>query len=169
MNARSLSATLLIALSLTPALAAQSVPYLPVPRGAAVILDTGSTNTAGYRIIVQRDGTAEYIMGGERRTVHISAGKTTAIFNDLVAAMPLSHLSSGHCMKSASFGSSTFAWWRGQRSPDLQCASDPRATALYASISGLVIELGLARRVMRPLPTNEPRRPMPEPSPSTSM
>lgn len=145
------------------------VPHLPIPRGAAVILDTGSTNTSGYRIVVQRDGAAEYVIDHRRQKTQISKTATEAFFTALEAAMPLSSLASGHCMKSASFGSSTFAWWRGQRSPDLQCAAAPRATALYSSISGIVLELGLTHRVMRGLPTNEPRRPMPEPSPSSSM
>jgi hypothetical protein len=154
---------LVIALCAAPALAAQQVPYLPVPRGAAVILDTGSTNALGYRIVVQRNGDVEYVTGSERKKTRIGEQKADAFFSDLTAAMPLSKLRSGNCMKSASFGTSTFAWWHGQRSSDLQCAADPQATALYSSVSAIAIKLGLGR-ILRPLPTNEPRRPMPEPS-----
>jgi hypothetical protein len=169
MNNRSRRLTLglyvCVALSAAPALAAQPVPYLPVPRDAAVILNTGSTNAAGYRIVVQRDGQAEYVLGGVRKKVQLSAQKTESFFSDMSAAMPLSGLRAGHCMKSASFGSSTFVWWRGKRSPDLQCAADPKATALYSSVSKVATELGLDRVIIPPMP-NEPRRPMPEPSPS---
>ena len=157
-----------IALSAIPALGAQAVPYLPVPHDAAVILNTGSTNAQGYRIVVQRDGQAEYVMGSARKKVQLSAQKTESFFADMSAAMPLTALRAGHCMKSASFGSSTFVCCRGKRSPDLQCAADPKATALYSSVSKVAIELGLDRIIIPPMP-NEPRRPMPEPSPSVSM
>jgi hypothetical protein len=157
-----------VALCAAPALAAQAVPYLPVPHDAAVILNTGSTNALGYRIVVQRDGQAEYVMGSVRKKAQLSAQKTESFFADMSAAMPLTALAVGHCMKSASFGSSTFVWWRGKRSPDLQCAADPKATALYSSVSKIAIELGLDRIIIPPMP-NEPRRPMPEPSPSASM
>jgi hypothetical protein len=167
MTARSLLAALVFALATVPALGAQAVPYLPVQHDAAVILETGSTNALGYRIVVRRSGAAEYVEGAVRRTTTLRANTTANFFADLKAAMPLSTLPAARCMKSASFGSSTFGWWRGQRSPDLQCIADPRATALYSDVKTIAVELGLGQRVIPPL-QNEPRRPMPEPSPTPS-
>lgn len=159
------AALMFLCLSIASA-APAPVPYLPVPHHATVILDTGSTNALGYRIVVARDGSAEWVMGSTRQRAQLSKSTTDTLFADLKAAMPLSQLQSTHCMKSASFGTSTFAYWEHQRSPDLQCTEDPHATALYASIQAVVAELGIGKRVI-PLP-NEPRRPMPEPSVSPS-
>lgn len=168
MSKRLVLAAVLCGLGIAPALAVQPVPYLPVPHDAAVILDTGSTNTPGYRIVVQRNGDVEYVIGGLRNTMHADAGQTTKLFGALTSGMPLSQLVSARCMKSASFGTAMFAYWNHQRSPDLTCPGDDRAKAVYASVSTFVDTLGITQRVSHPLPTNEPRRPMPEPSPSTS-
>ncbi len=157
----------LVLLCLSNASAASApVPYLPVPHHATVILNTGSTNSPGYRIVVARDGSAQWVMGSTRQSGQLSKESTDALFSDLQAAMPLSQLQSAHCMKSASFGTSTFAYWEHQRSPDLQCVADPHATALYSSIQAVVVELGIGKRTI-PMPTG-PRRPMPEPSVSPS-
>ena len=88
---------------------------------------------------------------------------TDALFTALSAAMPLSQLRAAECEKSASFGTSTFAYWRHKRSNDLECPADPRATELYSSIAGVVVELGIGKRMI-PMMPNEPRRPMPQPT-----
>src|SRR5271166_6426850 len=146
-------------LGIAPALAASPVPLLPVPHDAAVILDSGSTNAPGYRVVVQRAGTV-------RSTVHAGAAQTAALFAALSAGMPLSHLQSGHCMKSASFGTSMFVYWNHQRSPDLTCPADARSKSVFSSVSEFVYGLGIPHRVG--LPVNEPRRPLPEATPSAS-
>jgi hypothetical protein len=167
MTNRLVLAVMLCALGIAPALAAQTVPYLPVPHEAAVILNTGSTNAPGYRIVVERAGDVEYVIGGLRNTMHADTGQTAKLFNALASGMPLSQLGSARCMKSASFGTAMFVYWNHQRSPDLTCPGDDRAKAVYASVSTFVDALGITRRVLHPLP-NEPRRPIPEPSPSAS-
>jgi hypothetical protein len=179
MSKRLVLAALLCGLGIAPALADQPlpriydtatvhVPYLPVPHDAAVILDTGSTNTLGYRVVVQRNGDVEYVIGGVRNTMHADAGQTAKLFTALAAGMPLSQLQSARCMKSASFGTAMFAYWNHQRSPDLTCPAGDQAKAVYANVSRFVDALGITRRVSHPLPPNEPRRPIPEPSPSPS-
>jgi hypothetical protein len=168
MSKRLVLAALLCSLGIAPALAAAAVPYLPVPHGAAVILDTGSTNTLGYRIVVQRNGAVEYIIGGVRNTARADAGQTEKLFKALMAGMPLSQLNIARCMKSASFGTAMFVYWNHQRSPDMTCPADDRTRSVYASVAGFVDALGITRRVSHPLP-NEPHRPIPEPSPSASM
>src|SRR5450755_480853 len=105
------------------AAAARSVPYLPVPKGAAVILNTGSTNTLGYRIVVQQSGAAEIVNGPRRAVGSVPASLAAQFYKDLEAAMPLSAHGASTCMKSASFGSSMFVWWHGSRSNDLSCGA----------------------------------------------
>lgn len=149
-----------------PAFARLPVPFLPVPHDAAVIMNTGSTNTPGYRIVVQRDGAVEFVQGNNRATARLKDATVKKVFDDLEAAMPLSKLRAGTCMKSASFGSSTFVYWRHQRSPDVSCPLDPQSAALASSTTAAAFELGLIHAVKVPLPTNEPRRPFPQPSPT---
>ncbi|HEY7981464.1 MAG TPA: hypothetical protein VID19_08245 [Candidatus Eremiobacteraceae bacterium] len=161
---------LLVALFLVAPLAASAapaVPYLPVPRGAAVILNTGSTNTLGYRVVIQRSGAAEYINGPKRATAVVPASLTTHFFADVQAAMPLLAHTATTCMKSASFGSSLFVWWKGSRSGDLTCpAGDTIASDVAKIAQALNLSTGL--RLVRPIPmlTNEPRRPLPLPTPT---
>jgi len=168
MHKRFALAIMITGLVITPVLGAEPVPYLPVPHLAAVIMDTGSTNAPGYRIVVQRGGNVEYIIGGVRNTMHADASQTAELFASLSSGMPLSQLASARCMKSASFGTSQFAYWNHQRSPDLTCPGDARTKTVAAAVSKFVQSLGITARVVRPLPTNEPRRvvPMETPSPS---
>ena len=162
----------LLTCCIVPALGAAPVPYLPVPHGAAVIMDTGSTNSPGYRIVAQRSGALEYIIGGVRNTMHADPAATAQLFATLSAGQPLSQLASAHCMKSASFGTSLYAYWNHERSPDLTCPGDARSKAVAAGVSRFVDSLGITTRSVRPLPTNEPRRVVPEqtatPSPAST-
>jgi hypothetical protein len=149
------------------------VPYLPVPKGAAVILNTGSTNTSGYRIVVQADGSAEYVADSGRATATVSSALAAKFFADLKAAGPLGDLPSQPCMKSVSFGTSLFVWWKGGRSPDLTCPAGPSGSALSADAADIAHELHVAssfrRPVMRPLLPGEEHAPMPaSPSPTQS-
>lgn len=127
------------------AYARQPVPYLPVPRDAAVILNTGSTNGPGYRIVLQRSGNAEYVHGPKRANVTIDGALASRFFTDATHAMPLSRLRVLMCMKSASFGSQTFVWWRGQRTSDISCPGDDDASRLYADVGAIVASIGMPR------------------------
>lgn len=151
--------------------ASPPVPALPVPRGSAVILDTGSSNTLGYRIVVQPSGSAEYVMGDATHGGRLPNALAVRFFRDLSAAMPLSQLRANQCMKSASFGISLFVWWRGQRSPDVSCSGPPEVAALNADLSGIASALGIRTTVRHfvPMLPNEPRNLVPlQPSPSPS-
>ena len=143
----------------TAARGAQAVPYLPVPHDAAVILNSGSTNFAGYRIVIQRSGGVEYVHGSDRRTASLPASLAERFFADAQRGMPLSRLPVLACMKSASFGSETYAWWRGQRSPDLSCPGNAAANALMQDIGAIASALGLAGGSPTP-PPSEPRKPL---------
>jgi hypothetical protein len=146
----------------------QPVPHLPVPKDAAVILNTGSTNTTGYRIVVESSGRAQYVQGSTRGTARISSTIAATFFADLEKAMPLSHLRVEPCMKSASFGSMTFVWWHGQRSPDISCPGDGAAAALFEDAGTIAGALHLSGGHMIRMLPNEPRKPLPASSPSPS-
>ncbi|MGC2128519.1 MAG: hypothetical protein WA629_00360 [Candidatus Aquilonibacter sp.] len=90
-------------------------------RDLATIRNSGSTNTAGFTIRVWSDASAS-------ASVQAATPKTFALPNDLSARF-FSDLHAAandvapatHCMKSASFGTSTIVQWHGWSSPDLQC------------------------------------------------
>lgn len=159
-----LAAAALIAAA-SVASAAAPVPYLPVPKDSAVILNTGSTNAQGYRIVLQRSGEAEFVWGARRSTATIDKAIATKFFADATRGMPLSKLQVAPCMKSASFGTSTFVWWRGQRSPDLSCPTDARSSHLNDDALAVATALHIGSGHAVYLPTGEPRKPVPTPTP----
>lgn len=88
----------------------------------AVIENTGSTNTAGVKLIVNRSGTAEVQQrDAEPRKATLDQQLTQSLFEDLNSIGPLSALPRTHCMKSVSFGTSLYVEYNGERSPDLSC------------------------------------------------
>jgi hypothetical protein len=169
---RLLVAALILLTLPTLVLAAQPVvPYLPVPKGAAVILNTGSTNTSGYRIVVQRSGAAEFIDAKRRATGRIPAALAAKFFGELESAMPLSKIPIYPCMKSASFGTALFIWWRGERSPDLTCPANAKDAILGTDAGAIADALGVSTIPRgRPIPMmqNEPHRMLPSPAASPS-
>lgn len=173
-----LIAVLLIATPLAAAANVSNVSkapaYLPVPKGAAVILNTGSTNTSGYRIVVQENGNAEYISDVTRGKARVPAATASKFLSDLRAAAPLQSLQHAACMKSISFGTSLFVWWNHSRSPDLSCPSDTRGKALEADAQAIASALHISSvprgPVMRPLMPSEQHKPLPAaPSPTATM
>ena len=169
-------ALLLAICLLTPALASanvgffKSVPFLPVPKGAAVILDSGSTNRSGYRIVVQPDGSAAYVSAAGRSQDHIAPELAAKFFADLRRAAPLGDLRRSLCAKSVSFGSSVFVYWSHARSPDLSCPTNALGAAIFkdaaAIAQSLHLEAAFLRPVMRPLMPGEARKPLnPTPGP----
>jgi len=154
--------------TLSPALAAAPVPYLPIPKDGAVILNTGSTNSIGYRIVIESNGSAEYVNGSTRAKAHVAPAVASKFFADMRSAMPLSRVHVEQCMKSASFGTMTFLWWRGQRSPDISCPGGTMSTRLNDDAAAVAAALHLdGGHPVNMLP-NEPRHPMPGSTPSTS-
>lgn len=93
------------------------------------ITRTGSTNTVGFEVIVEETGSAS-IQPQAQAVRHVKLSSSTAAeFTKNVAAGPLSALPAGHCMKSASFGSSLFITRGDDRSPDLSCPNQPDSRA----------------------------------------
>jgi hypothetical protein len=89
---------------------------------AAVIVNSGSTNTPAYRIVVDRSGTATYnTTRGEASASKLPQAVAERFYKDLDAAKPLSGLHAPKCLKSASFGSTLIVEFGGDKSPDLSC------------------------------------------------
>ena len=149
---------ILAALGLLPsALPAGAKPQTPAVR-TAVIENTGSTNTRGYRITVSAAGAADWIaterrggvVTGKAQQATLSAPLAKRLFHDLDAARPLAGLKVNHGVRSASFGTQTFVTYKNQRTPDLTFGGDAHATALKADVGAITQALHI---------TNAPRRP----------
>jgi hypothetical protein len=119
--------------------------------GAVTIADSGSTNRAGFRIVVERSGKAEMTViprrsGAAEQTVEgkIAAAETERLFADVEAARPLSGLPKTHCMKSVSFGSTRTIEFEGARSPDLSCGDGGNAALrdLIRDVREIVAQFG---------------------------
>jgi hypothetical protein len=118
---------------------------LAAPTDNAMIVDSGSTNHAGFSITVDRSGTAEVNVRPRRFAASPARGKGQAeappepvhrtlpkdlvdsFYADLKAAEPLSSLPAVHCAKSASFGSTLMVAFGNEQSPDLSCGDGGNA------------------------------------------
>jgi hypothetical protein len=99
----------------------------------ALVIDSGSTNRAGFTIKIDESGNATVEQSGiEPKSIQVNAELGAQLMRDIKSAGVLSALPRKRCIKSASFGSSLFVEWNGDRSPDLSCSPqiDPRAEAL---------------------------------------
>jgi len=152
--------------ALCAALLLAALPAVAKPKAAPVqtanIINTGSTNTKGYELRVSSNGSLirVYTTDDGPAGINVAAGfvvvkqppiaakDTRKFFRDLNAAMPLTSLPVRHGMRSASFGTETYVTYKGQTSPDLTFASDPRTAALKADIDAITktLHLGNAPR-----------------------
>lgn len=114
-------------------------------RDGATVVDSGSTNTAGYRIEVWSDGTASIVMQNRAgvaqsaaRPFSVATRVTARFFADLKGAKA-ANVSGSPCMKSASFGTTTRVSWHGWTSPDLDCPSE------NALLSAVIHDVNLIR------------------------
>lgn len=115
-----------------------------IPSTTAVITNSGSTNTIGYRIYVAPSGAVNYVTGIGAGHNRIPRSLTTKFFRDIRAAMPLSQLPTIACLKSASFGTSTFITFGRERSPDVSCAGrDSRTLILNRDVYAIVKTLSI--------------------------
>ncbi len=150
-----------------PSGSASPVPaYLRVPTsaGEALIVNSGSTNRAGYRLRVYAAGWTALQQGDAAVRKRVPAALVKRFFADLKAAGPLDRITVLRCMKSISFGSSTQIGYRGKMSPDLSCPSSSEAArALAVDADALAAAAGVSM-----FPGVHPYKPMPSPEPSTS-
>jgi hypothetical protein len=125
--------------------------FPPVPQGAALIRNSGSTNSAGYTLVIAPDGGATLRQYDGYTPKAVAAAQTRWLFAKLKAAGPLDSLGQEHCMKSASFGTATQITWNGATSGDLSCAADPVSRELVRTIAVIATQLkiGTQRRPHR--------------------
>ena len=148
------SLTALTAALLLTALPALAKPTPKAPVQTAVIENSGSTNTTGYTLRISPSGEAGQVIGNdlmEFKPAALPKAEVKKFFADLNAAMPLTSLPVRHGMRSASFGTETFITYKGQKSPDLTFASDPRTAALKADIDSITKALHIGNAPRRPI------------------
>lgn len=105
---------------------------------SAAIVDSGSTNTSGYRIDVTSEGAGRLTMhprpgmlvSSQPKDFRLTASMATRFFGDLKAVRD-ANVAGVPCMKSASFGTTTHVEWNGWKSPDLDC---PSKNALLSAV-----------------------------------
>ncbi len=137
-----------------PASASPAKPLVAAPTDA-VIRNSGSTNAAGYTIVLHPDATAELLQNGATVAKTVSKAQAAKLFDQLHATGRLDALPIGHCMRSASFGSTTTVTYAGHTSGDLGCGGgDPNVSALQTAVAAIANQLGataFSARYRRPL------------------
>lgn len=126
----------------------------------ATITNSGSTNTTGYKISVTLTGSKYSVSAitDDGNTRNHDTGNRPArlaevrrLFTDLDAAKPLPALPVRHGMRSVSFGTATTITYKGQTSPDLTFASDPRTAALKADMDAITKTMHIGNTPKRPI------------------
>jgi hypothetical protein len=106
----------------------------PAADDLAVLVNSGSTNTMGFRIVVERSGDAECTATARRAgsqpndrvesmRQHVPNTLVQRLYSDLEKAKPFASLPRRLCMKSASFGTTLTIEFGGDKTPDLNCGS----------------------------------------------
>jgi hypothetical protein len=138
----------------SPAPAASVAPLVAAATDA-VIKNSGSTNAAGYTIVLHPDATAELRQNGTTVAKTVAKAQAAKLFDQLHATGRLDALPIGHCMRSASFGSTTTVTYAGHTSGDLGCnGGDPNVIALQTAVAAIANQLGataFSARYRRPL------------------
>ncbi|HEY6357459.1 MAG TPA: hypothetical protein VIX35_04410, partial [Vicinamibacterales bacterium] len=113
------------------------------PPTSVTIYNPGDADFTGYAIAVEPDGHAWSMDGAGRSQSQLPFAVTQAFFTDIAAASPLSGLSARACATSHSPETNSqanpaiYLVWHGQHSPNLQCATDPRADRLLAEATAI--------------------------------
>ncbi len=118
----------------------QEVPSLAADD--VLVRNSGSTNAAGYAIVIHKNFTAD--VAGERKPVGEAQAKW--LYAKLDEAKPFARLGMAHCMKSASFGSTTTITYEGETTTDLSCPGGPESRELMRTIGVIVTQLGVDTR-----------------------
>jgi hypothetical protein len=108
-----------------------------------VIVNSGSTNTLGYRLDVHSDATVDVTQAGETVRKSVTRAQLADLMDAVKAAGPLGALPSGRCMRSASFGSFTRVTYAGETSSDIGCGAGPAGRTLSGAVNAIVANLEL--------------------------
>ncbi|MFY9737860.1 MAG: hypothetical protein WAK11_02300 [Candidatus Cybelea sp.] len=128
-----------------------------VPLDSAVIVDSGSTNTQGYRIEIRSDGSASVSTGSSSPKPFTVAQATVGRFFGDLAAARKGNATSAPCVKSASFGSTLRITWQQWVSPDLTCPpKDALGAALVTDVKTLREAAGIGAATLRQGPEAQP-------------
>jgi hypothetical protein len=127
----------------------------------ATIVNSGSTNTAGWTIAFRSDGRGT-VTDGSSPSFSVSREIAMRFFSDVATARN-GHAAGRLCMKSASFGTRLNVTWHGWTSPDLSC---PSASTSLAALSEDVAHITAAasppsggmRRFIPPAPRRLPEQ-----------
>jgi hypothetical protein len=148
-----LAFALLLSLASPPPAATATVAASPAPPQAAalpspgpddvLIENSGSTNTAGYRIILHSDATADIRENDETVHAKVDPALVASFVAKLRADGPLASLGGGHCMRSVSFGSSTRVAYHGESTGDLSCGASPEGRDLLGDARAIASALGV--------------------------
>jgi hypothetical protein len=127
------------------------------PLDSAVIVDSGSTNSPGYRIEVRSNGSASVSTGSSTpKPFTVPQATVERFFADLAAARK-GNAATVPCIKSASFGSTLHVTWQQWVSPDLTCPpKDALGAALITDVRTLREVAGIKPAPIRQGPEIQP-------------
>jgi hypothetical protein len=134
----------------------------PQASNIAEIINSGSTNTAGYDIKISADATVNWHFSGtvspsltarvkaDGRKSQLDAQLVKKLFADLEKAMPLSQYPHRGCAKSSSFGYTLIVRYKDQESPDLSCPlSEAELVAINEDVQQILKALSLSGQLPR--------------------
>jgi len=117
----------------------------PLLEAQAVILNSGSTNTCPYEIVVLLNSTATYTVCHRSGTGTLAPALTIQFFEHLVAAMPLGQLPRVSCLKPTSFATTTLITYAKDTTPDISCPErESRLIVLFADTLRIQSALGFS-------------------------
>jgi hypothetical protein len=126
------------------------------------IINSGSTNTAGFQIKIERSGKAAWSLTGRltgRRYLdpasrageqQLSNEMAKQLFDDVESAMPFTQYPNDGCAKSRSFGYTISIRYLGEWSPDLTCQmTEPKLIRLKDDMQEVVKTLHVGCQLPR--------------------
>ena len=121
-----------ISTSIRAAVIVGMITAIQAQEPAAFIVNSGSTNRAGFRIMVQKSGDAEFsaVPRGPKSAAEqpirrkLSESLSRRLYSDIAKAKPLAGLPHQNCLKSVSFGTRLTIEYSGETTPDLSCPQD---------------------------------------------
>jgi predicted heme/steroid binding protein len=120
------------------------------------IVNSGSTNTPGYTIIIEHNGSVHYYIAPRRvqvinvngaaqqpswtnGTAQLSHKTTKDLYSQIKRCEPFNKLPVEQCAKSVSFGFTLTLIYNGEATPDLTCPTNNKNLANLTTIVNRVI------------------------------